>query len=67
MKKLNPVTEICVLQITPGINSGAKGLTIRQHTVHIKQANHFLFSAGITVRETTVSMIQSHCFTSLPP
>lgn len=57
----------CVVQITPGINSGAKGLTIRQHIVPIKQANPFLFNAGITVGETTVSIIQSHCFTSLPP
>jgi hypothetical protein len=49
------------------INSGAKGLTIRQQTVHIKQANPFLFNAGITVGKTTVPMIQNHCFTSLPP
>lgn len=68
MKKIKSCNlNLCVLQITRGINSGAKGLTIREHIVHIKQTNSFLFKAGITVGETTVCIIQNHCFTSLPP
>jgi hypothetical protein len=49
--------NLCVLQIIPGINSGAEGLTIRQHDVLKRQDNPFLFNAGITVGETIVSII----------